>query len=52
MGVNIDSDFLSLVEGFLHCWIGSIPFIYLGLPVGCQPEERENLGAVNSTYFK
>lgn len=36
MGVNVDSDFLSLAEGFLHCRIGSIPFIYLGLPVGAN----------------
>ncbi|MCI12558.1 cytochrome P450, partial [Trifolium medium] len=34
MGVNVSSEFLGVAERFLHCRIGSIPFIYLGLPVG------------------
>ncbi|GAU21795.1 hypothetical protein TSUD_176400 [Trifolium subterraneum] len=34
MGVNVSPEFLGVAEGFLHCRIGSIPFIYLGLPVG------------------
>jgi len=40
MGVNVDSDFLSLAEGFLHCRIGSTPFIYLSLPVGANPRKE------------
>jgi hypothetical protein len=34
MGVNVSSDFLGVAERFLHCIIGSIHFIYLGLHVG------------------
>ncbi|GAU10016.1 hypothetical protein TSUD_288060 [Trifolium subterraneum] len=33
MGINVSSEFLGVAERFLHCRIGSIPFIYLGLPV-------------------
>jgi hypothetical protein len=36
MGVNMSSEFLGVTERFLHCRIGSIPFIYLGLHVGAN----------------
>ncbi|GAU37373.1 hypothetical protein TSUD_22470 [Trifolium subterraneum] len=40
MGVNVSADFLNLAERFLHCSIGSIPFTYLGLPVGANPRKE------------
>lgn len=41
MGVNVDVDFLSLAESFLHCSIGSIHFKYLGLPIGENPRNEK-----------
>jgi hypothetical protein len=38
MGVNVPSSFLQGAASFLHCKLGSIPFIYLGLPVGANPD--------------
>ncbi|GAU25276.1 hypothetical protein TSUD_17890 [Trifolium subterraneum] len=40
MGVNVSSDFLGLAEHFLHCRTGSLPFMYLGLPVGANPRKE------------
>jgi len=37
MGVNVGGDFLGLEERFLYCRVGSVPFTYLGLPVGANP---------------
>ncbi|MCH89771.1 LINE-1 reverse transcriptase like, partial [Trifolium medium] len=36
-GVNVPNLFLQGATLFLHCKIGSFPFIYLGLPVGADP---------------
>lgn len=36
MGANVSSSFLVLAESFLHCRVGSLPFIYLGLLVGAH----------------
>lgn len=37
LGINVNSSFLSMAEGFLHCKIGAVPFKYLGLLVGANP---------------
>jgi len=37
IGVNVASDFMDLACNFLNCSEGSIPFKYLGLPVGANP---------------
>jgi hypothetical protein len=37
MGVNVSTDFLRLASAFLNCRVGSIPFKYLGLPIGANP---------------
>jgi len=37
MGVNVGDEFLGLAERFLYCRVGSVPFTYLGLPVGANP---------------
>jgi hypothetical protein len=37
MGVNLPDDFIGMTSNFLNCREGSIPFKYLGLPVGANP---------------
>jgi hypothetical protein len=39
MGVNVSQDFMRLSSIFLNCRVGSIPFKYLGLPVGANPRK-------------
>lgn len=34
MGVNVSAEFLGMASSFLNCKVGSLPFMYLGLPVG------------------
>jgi hypothetical protein len=41
MGVNAGAEFLGLAERFLYCRVGSVPFIYLGLPVGANPRLKK-----------
>jgi len=36
IGVNVQADFMDMACSFLHCSQGSIPFRYLGLPVGAN----------------
>ncbi|WJX67033.1 hypothetical protein P8452_51532 [Trifolium repens] len=36
LGVNVSHQFMSAASVFLNCRIGSIPFKYLGLPVGAN----------------
>jgi hypothetical protein len=36
IGVNVSTEFLGVAERFLHYKIGSVPFTYLGLPVGAN----------------
>lgn len=36
-GMNVDNSFLIAASDFLNCNIGSIPFCYLGLPIGANP---------------
>jgi hypothetical protein len=37
MGINVSNDFIRLASLFLNSKIGSVPFKYLGLPVGANP---------------
>jgi hypothetical protein len=37
MGVNVSQDFMRSASNFLNCREGSVPFKYLGLPVGANP---------------
>jgi len=39
----VGSDFLGLAKRFLYCKVGSVPFIYLGLPVGANPRLAKTL---------
>jgi hypothetical protein len=36
IGVNVSGEFLGVAERFLHCSRASLPFTYLGLPVGAN----------------
>ncbi|KAK2409977.1 hypothetical protein QL285_045372 [Trifolium repens] len=36
-GVNLDDNFLRASSSFLHCEVDSIPFRFLGIPVGANP---------------
>jgi hypothetical protein len=38
MGVHVSSTFMEMASSFLNCRLGSIPFKYLGLPVGANPK--------------
>ncbi|GAU43110.1 hypothetical protein TSUD_373050 [Trifolium subterraneum] len=38
MGINVSPTFLTMAATFLNCRLGSIPFKYLGLPVGANPK--------------
>jgi hypothetical protein len=37
VGINVPNEFLLMASDFLNCRIGSVPFKYLGLPVGANP---------------
>jgi hypothetical protein len=61
MGVNVSTDFLRVASAFLNCRVGSIPFKYLGLPIGANPRRmatwepllvslRKRLGAWGNKY--
>jgi hypothetical protein len=61
MGVNVSQEFLSLASTFLNCKVSSIPFTYLGLPVGANPRRvstweplleslRKRLGVWSNKY--
>ncbi|MCH88010.1 LINE-1 reverse transcriptase like [Trifolium medium] len=39
-GVNIHNSFLEGAAYFLHCKVSSLPFTYLGLPVGANPRSE------------
>jgi len=38
-GVNVEDSFLEAVADFLYCNIGTLPFMYLGLPIGAEPRK-------------
>jgi len=37
IGVNVPEEFMGMACDFLNCSQGSLPFKYLGLPVGANP---------------
>ncbi|CAJ2656345.1 unnamed protein product [Trifolium pratense] len=39
-GINLDDNFLSAASSFLHCEVESIPFRFLGIPVGANPRRK------------
>jgi hypothetical protein len=52
MGVNVSSSFLEGAASFLHCKLGSLPFTYLGLPVGANPRLASTWDPVVKTIEK
>jgi len=41
IGVNVPNEFMEMACNFLNCSEGSLPFKYLGLPVGANPRSSE-----------
>ncbi|CAJ2628008.1 unnamed protein product [Trifolium pratense] len=39
-GINLDDNFLNAASAFLHCGVESIPFRFLGIPVGANPRRK------------
>ncbi|PNX89254.1 cysteine-rich receptor-like protein kinase, partial [Trifolium pratense] len=39
-GINLEDQFLRASSSFLHCEVESIPFRFLGIPVGANPRRR------------
>jgi hypothetical protein len=39
-GINLDDNFLGAASSFLHCGVDSIPFRFLGIPVGANPRRK------------
>jgi hypothetical protein len=33
----VEKSFPRMADGFLHCWLGGLSFIYLGLPFRASP---------------
>jgi hypothetical protein len=61
MGVNVSNEFLTVASDFLNCRVNSIPFKYLGLPIGANLRHasmwepllvslRKRLGAWGNRY--
>ncbi|GAU25188.1 hypothetical protein TSUD_150870 [Trifolium subterraneum] len=47
-GINIEEHFLRASSSFLHCEVESIPFRFLGIPVGSNPRRRATLFLVGA----
>nr|KYP47723.1 Putative ribonuclease H protein At1g65750 family [Cajanus cajan] len=41
LGFHVDTLWLQSMAMFLHCRIGSLPFTYLGLPIGANPKRLD-----------
>lgn len=39
--LGVDEAVVSRLANFLNCEVGKFPFLYLGLPVGARPSEKE-----------
>ncbi|KAL4302531.1 hypothetical protein GQ457_10G018910 [Hibiscus cannabinus] len=40
VALGVEGDLVEEVAGLLRCEVGSLPFMYLGLPLGCNPREK------------
>ncbi|KAL4303856.1 hypothetical protein GQ457_10G018960 [Hibiscus cannabinus] len=40
VAVGVEADLVEEVSGLLRCEVGSLPFMYLGLPLGFNPREK------------
>ncbi|XP_058764714.1 uncharacterized protein LOC131638187 [Vicia villosa] len=41
IGINISQNWITEAAKILRCRLGSIPFMYLGLPIGANPNRKE-----------
>lgn len=51
-GINVMESFLGPTSTFLHCFLGSIPFKFLGLPIGDNPRRCNTWEPVVATFRK
>ncbi|KAK2449806.1 hypothetical protein QL285_008962 [Trifolium repens] len=62
VGINVSNEFTLMASDFLNCRIGTLPFKYLGLPVGANPRRcstwaplldafRKRLGSWGNKYI-
>ncbi|MCI10579.1 RNA-directed DNA polymerase (Reverse transcriptase), partial [Trifolium medium] len=52
MGVNVSDDFMETACTFLNCIRGTVPFKYLGLPVGANPRRLSTWEPLISSLHK
>ncbi|MCI28904.1 cytochrome P450, partial [Trifolium medium] len=52
IGVNVNIDLLGVAERFLHCRVGLLPLMYLGLPVGANPRNERTWKPLLDTLAK
>jgi hypothetical protein len=45
-GINLDDSFLRASSSFLHCEVDSIPFRFLGIPVGVNPRRKATWSSI------
>jgi hypothetical protein len=45
-GMNLDNRFLGASSSFLHCEVDSIPFRFLGIPVGANPRRKATWSSI------
>jgi hypothetical protein len=51
-GLNLDSSFLSAASSFLSCRSDTLPFKFLGIPVGANPRRKETWKPVVESMTK
>jgi exonuclease III len=51
-GMNLDNRFLGASSSFLHCEVDSIPFRFLGIPVGANPRRKATWSSIIDTTRK
>ncbi|CAJ2631177.1 unnamed protein product [Trifolium pratense] len=47
-GINLEDSFLEAASSFLFCEVDSIPFRFLGIPVGANPRRKITVTLINS----
>jgi hypothetical protein len=51
-GINLDDSFLRASSLFLHCEVDSIPFRFLGIPVGVNPRRKATWSSIIESMKK
>ncbi|XP_058727023.1 uncharacterized protein LOC131598440 [Vicia villosa] len=48
-GINVSQDWIIEAANILHCKVGAVPFTYLGLPIGANPNRKDTWKQVINT---